>query len=121
MVLSADLNSILLNEGLLSKDLDAKEVAKRIEEEKQRFKSETVKPTTNRGIKLGMSQQEVRRILGKPTRSIWSDKFQSKELIYTRETPKDKEGISIKFSNYYLFRGDRLYYVELARDTIGGP
>ena len=67
-----------------------------------------------------MTEIQVTTILGKPTKAIWSKKFQARELIYRVQTRLSKDGVGQAASNYYLFRGGELYYVELARDSIGG-
>jgi hypothetical protein len=120
LVLSADLKSILLNEGIVHEELKPSEVPERIKEEKARIKPGKIKPQTNLGIRLGMSLKEVQRKLGKPTKSMWSKRFNAQELIYRKATPKDKEGMGVAYSNYYLFKGGKLFYIELAQDSMGG-
>lgn len=121
MVLSANLRAILTNEGIVYPGLDAEEIAERTAEAKTHIKSAPVSAKTNNGIRLGMSKADVRRVLGPPKRTLWSKRFQADELVYSRETAKDDEGVSTKYSNYYLFKGGKLFYVELAVDAIGGP
>lgn len=67
-----------------------------------------------------MTMSQVRRILGPPNRKIWSEKFRADEYIYSRETKKDREGFATKYTNYYLFRANKLFYIELSRDALGG-
>lgn len=100
--------------------LDAKEIAERTQEAKGRIASGKIDAKTDRGIRLGMSKREVTRILGTPNRTMWSTRFRADEIIYTRATPKDKEGVWTLYANYYLFRAGKLFYIELARDAIGG-
>lgn len=105
---------------MVHKDLKPADVSQTLNEMKGRFKPGAIKPRTNKGVQLGMSISQVQRILGKPTKTMWSKKFNAQELIYRRETPKSSDGISTAYSNYYLFRGGKLYYIELAEDAIGG-
>ncbi|MBX3118277.1 MAG: hypothetical protein KF784_04370 [Fimbriimonadaceae bacterium] len=114
------MRSILQNEGIIHDELADDEIPQRIEEEKRNFQSGSIKPRTNLGIHLGMSQQEVKQILGKPQKAFWSKRFLAKELVYTRQTPLNADGMGVKYSNYYLFRDDKLYYIELSVDAIGG-
>jgi hypothetical protein len=51
---------------------------------------------------------------------MWSKRFNAQELIYRKATPKDKEGMGVAYSNYYLFKGGKLFYIELAQDSMGG-
>lgn len=120
LVLTKDLRSILINEGAIYAGLTAEEIAERTASQKAQIKPGTIDPKTDRGIRLGMTLAEVQHVLGKPKKSIWSEKFQATELIYTRETPKSADGISTRYSNFYLFRGGKLFYIELAEDMMGG-
>lgn len=67
-----------------------------------------------------MTEREVVSRLGKPQKAIWSKKYDARELIYSRETRKDKDGVSVRYTNYYLFSNGRLAMIELDRSTIGG-
>ena len=67
-----------------------------------------------------MSKQQVRNLLGRPDRSFFSKKFKADEFVYTRTTKKTADGLSDKYTNYYLFKKDRLYFIELRYDMIGG-
>lgn len=67
-----------------------------------------------------MSRQSVQRILGKPHKSFWSKKFAAQEIIYSRQTRKNREGMWHKWTNYYLFKDGKLYFIELSRDHLGG-
>ena len=77
-------------------------------------------PRTGLGIRLGMSRTEIIRRLGIPSQSLHSKKMQADELIYQRYTAKDKRGWYGRYANFYLFRNDRLFYIELSYDLIGG-
>jgi hypothetical protein len=120
LVLSSDFESIMRNEGFLHESNRPEENRKSLEEERSRLKRSAIRPETSSGIRLGMSEKQVVGILGKPDRAFFSKKFQARELIYRRETKPDRDGISQRSSNYYLFRNGKLFYVELARDKIGG-
>ena len=100
--------------------LTKREIAERTQEFKANIKPGSIQPKTNRGVRLGMSRPQVLRILGKPTKEIWSKKFKAQELIYRRQPKLDKEGMGVAYSNYYLFRNGRLFYVELSQSAIGG-
>jgi hypothetical protein len=119
LTLTGDLRSIAINEGAVYEGLSSADVAEALQRIKTECKPGPIKAKTNLGIRLGMSPAEVQRILGKPTKSMWSKKFSAKELIYSTETDKDAEGFSDTHSNYYLFRGGKLYYIELDED-LGG-
>ena len=67
-----------------------------------------------------MSKQQVRNILGRPDRSFFSTKFSAYEFIYTHTTKMTADGLAGKYTNYYLFKKDRLYFIELRYDMIGG-
>jgi hypothetical protein len=105
---------------MIYEGLRPEEVAERTRDERSRIRNRSFDAETSSGIRLGMTEHTVRRVLGEPRRALWSKRFRAEELIYSRETPKDREGVSIRLSNYYLFRGGKLYYIGLARDTIGG-
>ncbi|HZH97951.1 MAG TPA: hypothetical protein VEX38_03190 [Fimbriimonadaceae bacterium] len=120
MVLSADLSSILKNEGVLYQGLSAAERSVRIAEAKQWIKQSRIAPKTTYGVRLGMTENQVRKLLGKPKKVMWSKKFDSRELIYRRQERKDQHGMYTIWSNYYLFKEGKLYFIELASDLIGG-
>lgn len=120
MVLSADLKSILLNEGYLERYSDPMPKADDLTMFKEQIKPGRVQAVTNRGIRLGFSEKQVREILGNPSKAIWSSRFQARELIYRWESKKTPDGVSTVASNYYLFRNGKLYYLELARSLLGG-
>ncbi len=77
-------------------------------------------PTTNSGVSIGMTKRQVRNILGRPQRSFYSQMFKADEFVYTHTTKKTADGISGKYTNYYLFKNDRLFFIELRYDMIGG-
>ena len=108
------------NEGLFYDGMTSEDVARRTVEFKAQIKPGSVIPKTNRGVKLGMSQAQVRGILGAPNQKLKSKRFGADELLYRRETRKDSDGVSTRFTNYYLFRGGKLFYIELALNLIGG-
>jgi outer membrane protein assembly factor BamE (lipoprotein component of BamABCDE complex) len=120
LVLSANLDSIMTNEGMFYDGLTSEDIARRRVEFKAEIKPGTIVAKTNRGVKLGMSQAQVRRILGPPDQKLKSKKFGADEYVYRRETKKDSEGVSTRFSNYYLFKSGKLFYIELSQDLIGG-
>lgn len=112
LILSADIDAIANNEGQSSDEFL----------KWANFKPMKFVPITDSGINLGMTRAEVERILGKPrpANSFYSSKFKAHELIYSRQTPKRKDGTSDKFTNFYLFRGGKLFYIELSYDQVGG-
>lgn len=67
-----------------------------------------------------MTKRQVRNIPGRPDRSLFSNKFNADDFVYTRTTKKTKDGLSSKYTNYYLFKNDRLFFIELKYDSIGG-
>jgi hypothetical protein len=120
LVLSADLKSILVNEGWQPEDVEARTSPNELASRGMQFKVARIRPVTSRGVRLGMSEEQVTKVLGKPTKTIWSKKFQARELIYHVQTRLNKAGEGQAATNYYLFRGGKLYYLELARSAIGG-
>lgn len=126
ITLSTDFRAVMLNEGSIYEGLSASEVELREQEFLAGLKRDQIRASTDRGIRIGMRESEVLRILGKPTKTIWSKKFQARELIYRREIKYSKKkreegnGTGVQFSNYYLFRNGKLFYIELSRDVVGG-
>ena len=122
MVLSADLKSILINEGYHRDEVEAAAARAKLAEflGGREIKKGRFRPMTSNGVRLGMTESQVTKILGKPTKAIWSKKFRARELIYHVQTRLSKDGQGQAATNYYLFRGGKLYYVELARSSIGG-
>ena len=118
--MSADFDSIMRNEGMIYEGLSGNQIEQRRRDELSRVKSARFRPVTSRGVRLGMSEHRVLSILGKPTKAIWSKRFKARELIYRVQTRLSKDGVGQSASNYYLFRGGKLYYVELSRNKIGG-
>ena len=55
-----------------------------------------------------MTKGQTRSILGRPDRSFYSKKFRADEFVYTHTTKKTADGLSGKYTNYYLFKNDRL-------------
>ena len=114
------------NEGYLEPGHQASGREEEIREFKAGIHSGKFRAVTNRGLRLGMKEDEVRRVLGKPDRAFWSRKFGAKELVYRRlekwqgADPKSGEGTGMSWHNYYLFRGGRLYYIEFSQDLEGG-
>jgi len=115
LVLSDSLDDILLNAGYSNRELPHTKTEFRNQFEPARFS-----PTTNSGVAIGMSKQQVRNILGRPDRSFFSKKFNADEFVYTHTTKKTADGLADKYTNYYLFKKDRLYFIELRYDMIGG-
>lgn len=105
---------------MLYEGISRDEVAERIAEQMTQIKPGAIVARTNRGVRLGMSMASVTRLLSKPDRKVLSTRFHADEFIYSRESKKDKDGLSVKFTNYYLFKKGRLYYIELSQDLIGG-
>ncbi|MEQ1932574.1 MAG: hypothetical protein ABL962_01655 [Fimbriimonadaceae bacterium] len=127
LVLSSDHKAMMLNEGALYEGLDQWDIDQRVRQFKQEHKPGKIMPKTNNGVRLGMTEADVLRVLGKPKKAIYSKKFQARELIYRREVvwPKKKgaeplNGTGMRWSNYYLFRNGRLFYIELCQDLVGG-
>ncbi|MBI5707226.1 MAG: hypothetical protein HZC36_09590 [Armatimonadetes bacterium] len=128
IVLSGDTKAMMKNEGILYPGLEKWEIEERVKEFNDSHKPGKIKAETNHGVRLGMTETEVQRILGKPYRTMWSKKFQARELIYGREEvwPKvkgekdDGSGTGMRWRNYYLFRNGRLFYIELSQDLVGG-
>lgn len=116
LILCADLRTILLSEDEIGPHLGPEQTAERYQYWKSTFALGKVTPTTNKGVTLGMTRLNVESRLGAPTRTLWSKKFNAQELIYSRRTRKDATGNSTRFSNYYLFKNGKLYYIELASD-----
>ncbi len=120
LVLSADFKSIFINEGYGEDRATPESIASDTRQLKSRITPGKINPRTNRGVRLGMSRLQVQRILGTPKKSMWSKRFRAQEIIYSRHTKLDKEGMGTKYTNYYLFRADKLYFIELSQDAIGG-
>lgn len=115
MVLSGDLTSILLNE-----DYPENHAKLPPKDAGVTFDPATLNPTTNNGVRIGMTPKQVESILGKPSKRFYSKKFQADEMAYYRERKRPGESSPRKYSNYYLFRHDKLYYIELRNDSLGG-
>jgi outer membrane protein assembly factor BamE (lipoprotein component of BamABCDE complex) len=115
LVLSRSLDDILLNDGY-----SHLESAERKADFRKQFQPARFSPTTNSGVEIGMSKSQVRKILGQPDRSFFSKKFNADEFVYARTTKKTSDGLSAKYTNYYLFKKDSLYFIELRYDLIGG-
>lgn len=127
LVLSSDYQAMMVNEGALYEGLEQWDIDQRVRQFKQEHKPGKINPKTNYGVRLGMTEAEVLRVLGKPKKAIYSKKFQARELIYRREVvwPKKRgeearNGTGMLWSNYYLFRNGRLFYIELCQDLVGG-
>jgi hypothetical protein len=127
LVLSADYLAIMKNEGSLYDGLEAWDRERRIRGFKEQFRSGSIKPQTNSGVRIGMTEAQVRRILGAPRQTLYSKKFAAREFVYRREQGWSKskrdtapDGTGMSWRNYYLFRNGRLFYVELAQDLEGG-
>ncbi len=114
------------NEGHDFTDLAKTDVDKEAKNYEKNFKQERISAKTNNGIRLGMTETQVRNILGKPTKQMWSKKFEARELIYRRrdtwlKSKQDGGGEEgTDWSNYYLFRNGKLYYIEFSQSAIGG-
>jgi hypothetical protein len=105
IILSNSLDTILLNEGTPEIDPIARAP----------FNAQT-----GQGIRLGMTRMQVIDKLGIPSQSLYSKRFTADELIYQRYTEKDKRGWYGRYANFYLFRNNRLFYIEVSYDLIGG-
>lgn len=114
------MKSILINEGYHRGDPELLASREKLAQRGRSFKDVQFRPVTSRGVRLGMSESQVTKILGKPTKAIWSKKFQARELIYHVRTRLSKDGVGQAATNSYLFRRGKLYFVELARSKIGG-
>ena len=114
------------NEGLLREGMAKSEIEDSVKFFRKDLKPGKFDPRTNHGARLGMTESQVRRILGKPSRVMWSKKFNARELIYRREEkwkPKrgqEADGTGMSWRNYYLFRAGKLYYIELRQALEGG-
>ena len=115
MVLSDSLEAILTNDGY-----ETAEVRERLTEFARSFRSASFTPATNSGVTIGMTKGQTRSILGRPDRSFYSKKFRADEFVYTHTTKKTADGLSGKYTNYYLFKNDRLFFIELRYDLIDG-
>lgn len=115
MVLSSDLTSILVNEGF--PETHAKLPPK---ETGVTFDPATLNPVTNNGVRIGMTPGQVEAILGKPSKRFYSKKFQADEMVFYCERKGPSEEWTRKYSNYYLFRNGKLFYIELRNDVLGG-
>lgn len=120
LVISASFKAILINEGSASVDASPQDIDDKLNNFGQPIGRRSLKGKTDSGVALGMSEAQVRKILGAPHSAFHSTKFSARELVYRRVTPKGPDGTSGKYSNYYLFDKGRLFYIELAYDLIGG-
>lgn len=108
VILSRDLSAISINEGFAHSG----EMLASFEERH----AKALDPITDRGIALGASPEAVRAKLGPPAKDFYSRKFQARELVYRHTDRKaDRD-----YTACYLFRGGRLFYVELSWDSRGG-
>lgn len=105
IILSDSLETIILNEGNSKID---------------QISHAPFNPQTGQGIRLGMTRMQVIEKLGNPSQSLYSKRFKADELIYQRYTPKDKRGWYGRYANFYLFKNNRLFYIEVSYNLIGG-
>jgi hypothetical protein len=99
---------------------DKRDPKKVLAEFRPDIKSGRIKARTNHGVRLGMSPAQVRAVLGKPTRRLWSTRFNAYELVYSRITGSRAREDRVQYKNYYLFRNDKLFFVELREDALDG-
>ena len=118
LTLTTSLESIGLNEGWNSPKGKMREEF--FAEKRNEFEQIPINAQTGLGIKLGMTRKQVVHKLGIPSQSLYSERFKADELIYQRYTPKDKRGWYGRYANFYLFRNDMLFYIELSCNLIGG-
>ncbi|MEO7453486.1 MAG: hypothetical protein ABIV13_01840 [Fimbriimonadales bacterium] len=119
LTLTSSLAAIGINEGWPSSKSNLPE--RSLAENREEFSEAKFKSQTGLDITLGMTRKQVMDKLGLPSQSLYSKRFSAQELIYQRYTPKNKDGWYGRYANFYLFRNDRLYYIELSYDMIDGP
>lgn len=119
LTLTTSLEAIVTNEGWRPGSGKTREqfVADK-HKELQEYK---INAQTGLGIKLGMTRKQVINKLGIPSQSLYSERFKADELIYQRYTSKNPHGWYSRYANFYLFRNDKLFNIELSYDHIGGP
>ncbi len=112
-MLSDDLDSILRNEGCEAIDAGLRQ------QFLAEFKPGRIRPSTNRGVRLGMSKGQVRGILGKPHRVVQRKRVPALQYVYVRPKGMSPEHGERIFREYYAFRNGKLFYIEHANRTTG--